>query len=115
MKLSERLGLSRPELRAWALYDWANSAYSTTIITAVFPIYFAKVAAANLAPEVAASRFTLLVTVAMAIAAVMGPILGALADVRPWKKHLLAGFTALGVLTCFGLYFVGRGDWQAGA
>ena len=36
----ERLGLHRPELRAWALYDWANSAVVTTIIAAVFPIYY---------------------------------------------------------------------------
>ncbi len=40
----DKLGLGRPELRAWAMYDWANSAMFTTIVTAVFPIYFAKVA-----------------------------------------------------------------------
>ena len=40
----EKLGLHRPELRAWAMYDWANSAMVTTIITAVFPIYYANVA-----------------------------------------------------------------------
>ena len=40
----EKLGLHRPELRAWAMYDWANSAMVTTIITAVFPIYYARVA-----------------------------------------------------------------------
>ena len=39
----ERLGLHRPELRAWALYDWANSAMVTTIVAAVFPIYYYKV------------------------------------------------------------------------
>ena len=36
----KRLGLDRPELRAWAMYDWANSAMACTIITAVFPIYY---------------------------------------------------------------------------
>jgi len=40
----EKLGLGRPELRAWAMYDWANSAMVCTIITAVFPIYYARVA-----------------------------------------------------------------------
>ena len=44
MRLLERLGLHRPDLRAWAMYDWANSAMVTTIVTAVFPIYFVKVA-----------------------------------------------------------------------
>jgi UMF1 family MFS transporter len=47
-KLLEGLGLGRPDLRAWAMYDWANSAVQTTIIAAVFPIYFQKVAAADL-------------------------------------------------------------------
>lgn len=37
--LLDRLGLHRRELRAWAMYDWANSAFQTTIIAAVFPIY----------------------------------------------------------------------------
>ena len=46
-KLLERLGLGRRDLRAWAMYDWANSAVQTTIIAAVFPIYFQKVAAAS--------------------------------------------------------------------
>ncbi len=46
--LLERLGLGRPELRAWAMYDWANSAFQTTIIAAVFPIYFHNVVAADL-------------------------------------------------------------------
>ena len=45
----EPLGLSRPELRAWAMYDWANSAMVCTIITAVFPIYYSKVAVRGLA------------------------------------------------------------------
>ena len=40
----ENLGLDRPELRAWAMYDWANSAMVTTIIAAVFPIYYVSVA-----------------------------------------------------------------------
>ena len=45
------------ELRAWAFYDWANSAFMTTIVAAVFPIYYANVAAAGLPPEAAASSF----------------------------------------------------------
>ena len=36
----DRIGLGRPDLRAWAMYDWANSAYQTTIIAAVFPVYY---------------------------------------------------------------------------
>ena len=39
-----RLGLDRPELRAWAMYDWAVSSVQTTIMVAVFPVYFANIA-----------------------------------------------------------------------
>ena len=49
--LLQRLGLGRPELRAWAMYDWANSVFVTTVIAAVFPIYFSTVAAADLPNE----------------------------------------------------------------
>src|SRR4051794_30038183 len=75
-RLLEALGLQRPELRAWALYDWANSAMMTTIIAAVFPIYFSDVAGADLRPEVATQRFALASTLGMAIIAVLSPVLG---------------------------------------
>ncbi|MGH7711339.1 MAG: hypothetical protein ACREOG_08640, partial [Gemmatimonadaceae bacterium] len=46
-KIAERLGLHRPELRAWAMYDWAVSSVQTTIMVAVFPVYFVQVVAAG--------------------------------------------------------------------
>ena len=46
-RLLSRLGLPTPELRAWAMYDWANSAFWSTIVTAVFPAFFASYAAAG--------------------------------------------------------------------
>ena len=52
----DKLGLGRPELRAWAMYDWANSGMVTTIITAVFPIYYAKGACADVDPSLATQR-----------------------------------------------------------
>src|SRR6188472_3066834 len=83
------LGLDRPELRAWAMYDWANSAMVTTIIAAVFPIYFSGVAGANLDPEVATRRFALASTLGMVIIAILAPVLGTIADARPIKKRML--------------------------
>src|SRR5574338_313235 len=80
MTLLERLGLHRKELRPWAMYDWANSAMVTTIVTAVFPIYFAKVAGASLEPAVATKRLADATTIGLAIIAVLSPILGAIAD-----------------------------------
>jgi UMF1 family MFS transporter len=79
-KLLARLGLERREARAWALYDFANSAVYTTIITAVFPIYFARVAASELDSTTAEGRYGLATTIALSCVAVMAPVLGALAD-----------------------------------
>lgn len=111
----ERLGLHRPDLRAWVLYDCANSAAVTTIVTAVFPIYFAAVAARGFAPAEATQLHARITTAALLTVAVLSPVLGAVADVRPWKKRLLAAFAGLGVLASAGLALVGPGDWLAGA
>ncbi|MGH7966681.1 MAG: MFS transporter [Candidatus Binatia bacterium] len=110
-----RLGLGRPELRAWALYDWANSAFVTTVIAAVFPIYFSSVAAADLPPVVATARFAMATTIALAIIAVLAPFLGALADARPIKKKLLAAFLGLGVVATAGMSLIQRGQWEFAA
>src|SRR5262245_50276851 len=95
MSLLDRLGLNRPELRAWAMYDWANSAFQSTVITAVFPPFFSSFAAAGLPAEIATARFAWATTVAVTITAILGPILGAIADYRAIKKRMLAIFVAL--------------------
>src|SRR5215218_140505 len=109
-----RVGLPRPELRAWALYDWANSGYVTTVIAALFPIYFARVAAAGLPGELGAQRFATASALAMATAALLAPFLGALADRTGRLKAPLGAFVALGVGSCAGLALVGPGDWKLG-
>ncbi|HET9705060.1 MAG TPA: MFS transporter, partial [Vicinamibacterales bacterium] len=86
-----------PEQRAWAWYDWANSVYFTTVITAVFPSFYATYAAAGLEPAQATARFGLVTTASVAIVAILSPILGALADYSGIKKKLLAVFMAIGV------------------
>jgi UMF1 family MFS transporter len=111
-RILERLGLHRPELRAWALYDWANSAFWTTIIAAVFPIYFGRVAASELPPAVATSRFAAATTFAMVSIALLSPVLGAMADYAGLKMKMLGAFLGLGVLATAGMVFIGRGDWK---
>ena len=91
-----RLGLHRPELRAWAMYDWANSAFATTIITAIFPVYFTAVASADLAPGEATRLLARTTTIALGISAILAPVLGAIADVAPIKKRLLGIFVVIG-------------------
>jgi UMF1 family MFS transporter len=112
--LMARLGLGRPELRAWALYDWANSVFMT-IMVLVYPIYFIQVAAADLAPVVATARIAFATAAAMTITAVLSPILGAMADHAGIKKRMLALFLGIGAVSTAALYFAGRGEWVLGA
>ena len=110
--LLDRLGLHRPVLRAWAMYDWANSAFSTTIVTAVFPDFYSSVAGANLPPATATARFAAATTIAVVLVAMMGPVLGAIADRAGLKKRLLGVFAALGVVATAAMVFIEAGDWR---
>ena len=111
--LLARLGLGNPEARAWASYDWANSAMVTVVITAIFPIYFNRVASQGLDPDLAIARLAKATTVALVVVALAAPILGAVADVRALRKRFLLGFAGLGVLATAGLFTVQTGDWLA--
>jgi UMF1 family MFS transporter len=107
----DRLGLGRRDLRAWAMYDLANSAYQTTIIAAVFPIYYNRVVAADLPGAEATSRFAWATTIAILTVAIVAPLLGAIADYAAIKKKLLAVFLAIGAAACGAMYWIERGDW----
>jgi UMF1 family MFS transporter len=115
MSLAAKLGLGRPELKAWAMYDLANSAFVTIIVTAVFPIWFIKVAAGGLAPEQATQRLALTTSIALTISALLGPLLGALADTAPIKKRLLGGFMAVGVAGTAAMVVLRPGEWGSAA
>ena len=110
-RLLTRIGLGTPELRAWAMYDWANSAFWSTIVTAVFPAFFASYAAAGLSAVEATSRFAWGTTIALTIVALMAPVLGALADHRPLKKRLLLIFMLFGVAATLLMATIERGEW----
>ncbi|HZA37173.1 MAG TPA: MFS transporter, partial [Vicinamibacterales bacterium] len=111
-RLLERIGLDRPETRAWAMYDWANSAFQCTIITAVFPVYYGSVAAAGLPGPTATARFATATTVALTIIALASPILGAYADFAGAKKRMLASFMAIGVTATAAMFFIDQGEWR---
>lgn len=111
-RIAAALGLNRPELRAWALYDFANSAFQTTIVAAVFPIYFQRVAASGLTPSTATSRFAWATTIAICIVAIVAPVLGALADTRRLKKPLLGIFLGIGAGATAAMYAIQEGDWK---
>jgi UMF1 family MFS transporter len=110
-RLLDRLGLDTRERRAWAMYDWANSAFMTTIIASVFPIFFRREAAAGLPADVALSRFSFASTFSVLVVAVMTPVLGAIADYAAAKKKMLAAFLAVGLVSTAWMYFIQRGQW----
>ena len=110
-RLLERIGLGRRELQAWALYDLANSAFQTTVIAAVFPIYYRRVAAAGLAEADAMSRFAWATALAILIVAIVAPVLGAIADHSAVKKRMLAAFAAVGITSALAMFWVTEGEW----
>lgn len=101
-------------VRAWMMYDWANSAYATTMVAAVLPIFFVSVPGAAVGNDAALSYWAYTQSAAMLLLVVLSPILGAVADVSGLKKKLLALFMALGVLSTALYALVAEGDlWLA--
>ena len=92
------------------MYDWATSAVQTTIMVAVFPIYFVKVAGAELPASSATQRLATVNTLALVVIALLSPILGAVSDYRGTKKRLLAVFMFIGVAAVGGMVFIDRGE-----
>lgn len=108
--LLARLGLHRRELRAWAMYDWAVSSLQTTVLVAVFPIYFVQVAGANGPESRATQALATANTIAAIIVALLSPILGAISDYAAAKKRMLAASMLVGVVATAGMFFIRRGD-----
>lgn len=97
---------------SWACYDWANSAFATTVLVGLFPVLFNNYYAAGVDPGM--STFYLAVfgnSLSALIVMALAPTLGVIADRRGLKKPLLALFTGLGVMGTCGLYFVDEGQW----
>lgn len=109
--IRDRLGLHRPELRAWAMYDWANSAFATTIMAAVLPVYYHQVAAVDLPENLRTAYWGYTQTVALVIVAFLSPVLGAAADSLGAKKSFLRFFISFGFTGCLALWFATQGRW----
>lgn len=107
-----RIGLDRPELRAWAMYDWAVSSVQTTIMVAVFPVYFASIAKAQLPGSRATQAIATANTVVAVIVALLSPILGALSDYAAAKKRMLGASMLVGASAVAGMFFVQQGDYR---
>ncbi len=97
---------------AWTMYDWANSAFATTILAAVLPIYYSQVAGATLpSAAIATAYWSTGLSVSLLIVAIISPILGTISDIKRGKKRFLAVFFGLGVISTGLLVLVETGDW----
>jgi len=110
--LLSRLGLDRPELRAWAMYDWAVSSVQTTIMVAVFPVYFANIARGDLGETRTTQAIATANTIVAIILAVLSPILGAVSDYVAAKKRMLGASMVVGAAAVAGMFFVQQGDYR---
>lgn len=98
--------------RSWILYDWANSAYSMTVTSAILPIYFSSmVTAAGHSGETATVFWGYTNSVASIIVAILSPILGGLADHMGMKKKLFTIFSFMGIFFTASLALIPFGVW----
>ena len=103
---------NRKKVWSWAFYDWANSAFSTTVMAGFFPIFFEKYWSNP--DDVIQSTYQLgwANSIASILIAAISPFLGAVADRGSAKKKFLFFFAYLGILMTGGLWMVDQGEWQ---
>jgi MFS transporter, UMF1 family len=102
----------RRRIRAWTMYDWANSAFATTILAAVLPIYYSQVAGETLPSAAVATQYwTISLSIALFLVAIISPILGTISDLRRGKKPMLAISAGVGIVGTGLLALAGSGDW----
>ena len=107
--------LKRKRVISWALYDWANSAFATTVMAGFFPLFFKSFWAADLSPAESTAVIGTTNSLAGLFIMLLAPILGAYSDLGKLKKKFLAFFALLGVLSTGYLYFIPQGDWVIAA
>jgi MFS transporter, UMF1 family len=101
-------------IRAWCMYDWADSAFATTILAAVLPVFFRRVSAVSLAgmqSHLSTSIWGYTSALAMLASAGLSLVFGPVADYGSAKKRLLAVFAGIGIVFSSLLALTGAGDW----
>jgi UMF1 family MFS transporter len=105
--------LKRRPVVAWALYDWANSAFATTVMAGFFPVFYSAITQ-DLSTEDSQFWFNVTLAAASILIAVSAPILGAVADRGGNRKKFLTFFASLGILMTAALAWVHAGQWWMG-
>lgn len=100
--------IKKRAIRAWTMYDWANSAFATTVMSAILPNYFGM----YIATQESLTIWGYTVAIGSLIAALISPVLGAIADFRGSKKPFMAFFVGLGVISTALMFLVDQqGEW----
>jgi UMF1 family MFS transporter len=100
---------------SWAMYDWANSAFATTVMAGFFPIFFSQYWSAGVSNIDTTARLGFANSIASLVVAILAPFLGAIADKGSAKKKFLFTFAFIGIVMTGGLFMVHQGDWQLAA
>ena len=96
---------------AWAFYDWANSAFATTVMAGFFPVFFKQFWSTGVAATETTFRLGFANSMASLLIVCLAPILGAIADQAGSKKGFLLFFAAMGIVMTGSLYLVAMGNW----
>lgn len=100
---------------SWALYDWANSAFATTVMAGFFPVFFKQYWSAGTDATVSTFQLGLANSLAGIVVAALTPILGAIADRGSSRRKFLLFFASMGIVMTGSLCFVQKGDWHIAA
>ena len=101
----------RKAIFGWALYDWANSAFATTVMAGFFPLFFKSYWSAGADTALSTARLGLANSIAGIVLALLAPVLGAIADRGSARKRFLLFFAYLGAVMTVSLCLVSRGNW----
>jgi UMF1 family MFS transporter len=107
--------LKNRRVLAWAFYDWANSAFATTVLAGFFPVFFKQYWGAELAATESTFWLGAASSFAALVVALSAPALGAIADAGGRRKSFLASFATFGVLSTAAMFWVAQGAWEVAA
>jgi UMF1 family MFS transporter len=97
---------------SWSLYDWANSAFATSVMAGFFPVFFKQYWSTGVDVTTTTFRLGMANSMASLIVAALAPVLGAIADRGGAKIKFLFFFAAMGIIMTGGMFFVAKGAWQ---
>ncbi|HQI01292.1 MAG TPA: MFS transporter [Deltaproteobacteria bacterium] len=97
---------------SWALYDWANSAFATTVMAGFFPIFFKQYWCAGMDSTVSTARLGMGNSLSGIVIALASPVLGAIADKGTAKKRFLVFFALTGIIMTSSMVLIPKGAWM---